>query len=133
VNKGQAFLALMLFIGGLILATGIALAYITISSVNAGYGFQASQNAEAVAIAGVEDALLQIDRNNTFSYASPGYALSLPAGTATVIVQQSMPSANFVTITSSGVVSGRHRTIQVVLSENSVTGQTTLTKWQDVQ
>jgi len=123
----------MLFIGGLILTTGIALAYITISSVNAGYGFQASERAEAAAVAGAEDALVQLDRNAAFAYASPGYSFSVGSSTATVIVQQNTPSAGLVTVNSTGVVSGRTRTVKVVVSDNPTTAQISLISWQDIQ
>ena len=130
-RHGQGLLALVILMGGIILASGIGFALITISSVNATFGYQSTEQAEAVATAGVEDALLQLARNNTFS--STGYSLAVGSSTATVTVTQNSPSAGFVTITSKTKVSLWLRNIQVVASENPTTGQTSVISWQDVQ
>lgn len=129
-KKGQAFLALVLLIGGIVVTAGIALAFIAISSVNTSYGFQNSESAEALATAGAEDALLQLDRNPSLSNTT-GYTITLPAGTATVTITQNSPSSGQIYILSSAAVSNQTRKIGVVVSETA-TGQTSVVSWGDV-
>lgn len=131
-DPGQSLLALVILIGGIILAAGISLALITASFVDSGYGYQASEQAEAVATAGAEDALLQLARNNTFSNTG-GYALTLASSTATVTVTQNSPSANYITVLSTATISFHVKKVQIVLWENPATGQTTITSWIEVQ
>lgn len=128
--SGQALLALVFLIGGIILAAGIVLALIILSFVDTSYGFKASQTAEAAAVAGAEDALLQIARNNTF--ASTGYSLVSGGTTATVVATQNSPSG-YITVLSTATVGNRTRKVNVVLSTNSVTGQASVVSWNEIQ
>ena len=134
-RNGQAFLALTFFIGGILAVAGILIAFLTLSSVNAGYGIAASARAEEAATAGAEDALLQLDRNAAFSTAVSGpYTVSSASSTtATVTVAQNSPSAGLVTILSASTVSGHTKNISVVVSENASTGQVSVVSWTDVQ
>lgn len=129
--SGQALLALVFLIGGIILAAGIVLALIILSFVDTSYGFKASQTAEAAAVAGAEDALLQIARNNTF--ASTGYSLVSGGTTATVVATQNSPSSGYITVLSTATVGNRTRKVNVVLSTNSVTGQASVVSWNEIQ
>jgi len=130
-RKGQAFLALVFLIGGIIAAIALTLAVIILSSLNTSYGTQASESAEAAATAGVEDALLQLARSNTFSKPL-GYTIQEGSTTATVTVNNPS-SAGQATILSVATVSGHIRKISVVLAENSATGQASIISWADVQ
>jgi hypothetical protein len=134
-RKGQAFLALTFFIGGILAVAGILIAFITISYVDTGYGVAASAKAEEAATAGAEDGLLQLDRNAAFSTAVSGpYTVSSASSTtATVSVTQSSPSAGLVTILSAATVSGHAKKISVVVSENASTGQVSVVSWTDIQ
>lgn len=131
-RRGQSLLALVMLIGGIILAAGTALALVTASFVGSGYGYQASEQAEGVATAGAEDALLQLARNNQFSNTG-GYSFAVGSSTATVTVTQNSPSSGFVTVVSATTISLHIRKIQVILSENPTTGQTTVVSWNEVQ
>lgn len=131
-SRGQAFLALVIVIGGIVLSLGVTLALVTVSFINSTYGYQATQQAESAATAGAEDALLQLARNNTFSNIV-GYSLAAGSSTATITVNQNTPSVNFITVLSIATVSLRTRKIQVILSLNATTGQTSVLSWKDVQ
>jgi hypothetical protein len=129
--KGQAFLALTFFIGGVIAVAGVLIAFFALSYVDTGYGVASSYNAEAAATGGVEDALLQLDRNAAFSNTG-GYAVISGSVTATVTVTQN-PVTDLTTIISASTVSGHTKKIQVVVSENPVTGQTYVVSWTEIQ
>lgn len=114
------------------MATGISIAIVTSSFVNSTYGYRLSQQSESVALAGVEDALLQLARNNQLNNTS-GYSLSVGSSTATVTVTQSSPSAGFTTILSQATVSQQTRKIKVIVSVNATTGQPSVVSWSAVQ
>jgi hypothetical protein len=131
-RSAQTFLALVFLIGGIIVLAGITLAFLANSFVDSGYGFQDSVIAEATAASGVQDALLQIDRNPAFSNTS-GYSLPVASNTATVTVTQNSPSSGFITILSKAIVSGHVKKVNVILSENTTTDQLNVISWQEVQ
>lgn len=131
-DQGQSLLALVILIGGIILAAGISIAIITASFVDSGFGYQSSEQAEAVATAGAEDALLHLARNNIFSNTG-GYSLAVGSSTAIVTVTQNSPSSGFVRVLSIATVSLHIKKIQVVLSKNAMTGQATVVSWSEVQ
>lgn len=131
-RKGQAFLAMVFFIGGIMVIVGITMVIIAATFVDSGYGVQASNSAEAAATAGAEDAYLQLVRNSAFSNTS-GYGISNSSTTsATVTVTQSSPSAGFATAVAIATVNGRTRKVQVVFSINATTGQVSVVSWGDV-
>ena len=129
-EKGQVFLAFVFFIGGILAVIGLLIAFFAMSSVDTSYGVSASFNAEAVATAGAEDALLKIDRNAAFS--SAGYAVSSGSSTATVVVTNPS-SANQATILSTAVVSAHTKKIQVIVSEDASSGQISVISWTEIQ
>lgn len=131
-RSGQSLLALVILIGGIIFTTGIAIALITVSFVSSTYGYQASEQAEAAATTGAEDALLQLARNNEFSN-TVGYLLAAGSTTATVTVTQNSPSFGFTTIVSQAMVALRIRKVQVVVAENPATGQGSVVSWNEVE
>lgn len=130
-REGQAFLALVLVIGGILVTAGIVLAIVVASSVNSTYGYQASQNAEAIATAGAEDALMELNRQGgSFSALSTvGYGIA--AAIPSVAVTQNSPAAGEVTITSSATVSQRTRNVRVIAAEDATTGRITIISWQE--
>jgi len=114
-------------VGGIVVLTGLALAFLATSFVNSAYAFQASQRAEAVASSGVYDALMRLNRNNTASS-----SLSVPIGSdsAAVSITQNSPTAGEVTITSVAAVANRKRTLTVVASVASSTGRVAVVSWR---
>ncbi len=132
-KKGQAFLALTFFIGGILLVAGILIGFIALSSIDTGYGVAASARAEEAATAGVEDGILQLDRNPVF-FNTAGYSVSSASSTAaTVTVTQNSPSVGLATIFSVSTVSGHVKKINVVVSENASTGQVSVVSWTNIQ
>jgi hypothetical protein len=129
---GQAFLVLVILIGGIISFIGILLAFVANSFVDTGYGQSDSVAAEAAAASGAQDGLLQVDRNPSFSNTS-GYTVTTGSSTAKVTVTQSSPSAGFITILSVSTVLGHTKKVDVVLGENTSTTQLNVVSWQEVQ
>lgn len=128
---GQAFLSTVLIIGGVMLVIATAVAIIAATFIDSGYGLQASDRAESVATAGVNDAFLRLVRASSFS--SGGYTVTVPEGSATVSVTQNSPSVSEATVLSAATVSGRTRKISAVFSVSTSTGQVISVLWQDVQ
>lgn len=136
LKRGQAFLALVFFIGGIVAVASLLVAFLAASSIDTGYGAAAAAKAEAAATAGAEDALLQLDRNPSFSYTSTSTPYTVSAGSstsATVTVTQNTPSAGLITILSISTVSGHTKKIDVVASENPSTYQISVVSWTEVQ
>jgi len=129
-RKGQAFLALVFFIGSIVAIVGILIAFLASSFVDTGYGVSSSALAEAAATSGAQDAMLQLNRNNN---ASSSYSLPVGSTTVTIAISQNSPSAGYVTILSTASVSNHVRKVQVVLFVNTSTTQTNVISWQDVQ
>ncbi len=131
ICHGQAFLALVIFIGGILLTAGIAFSIVVLSSIGSGYGYQASEQAQSVATAGIQDGLLQLDRNSNAS--SSGYSIAVGSSTAKVSITQASPSSGYVTILSVATVSGNTRKVTVVIAESTSTGQSGIVSWNNVQ
>ncbi|HEX4104397.1 MAG TPA: hypothetical protein VHZ04_02890 [Candidatus Paceibacterota bacterium] len=135
--KGQAFLALVFIIGAIVILTGVTLALFASSFVDSGYGYQASAEAQAVATAGVEDALLQLNRNANFPCSTvdaSGYALPVGSSTATVTVTQTCPATSgSATILSVATVSSHTSKLTVVASVNASTSQVNVVSWTPTQ
>jgi hypothetical protein len=130
-RSAQGFLALVIFIGGILLVAGIALSVVVLTSINSGFGYQASEQAQSVATAGAQDALLQLSRNSSFG--STGYTITVGSSTATITVMTSSPSSGYDTILSIATISGNTRKVSVVVSESTSTGQSGVVSWTNVQ
>ena len=131
-HNGQVFLTLVFFIGGIVAIVGLLIAFYAASSADTGYGVAASASAESAATAGVEDALLRLDRNGSFSNTS-GYTVTSGSSTATVTVNNPLPPTTPATILSVATVSGHTKKISVVISENATTGQVNIVSWTEIQ
>ena len=131
MKKGQAYLALIFLIGGTVALIAVTLTFLTGTFVDTGYGYRASVQAEAVAGAGAEDALLRLNRDASFT--STGYSLAVGSSTATVVVSSTTPTAGYPTILSTATVNSRVKKINVVVSIGSNTGQISVVSWQSIQ
>ena len=129
-EQGQAFLSLVLLIGGAMMLIGLTLAFLSTSFIDTGYGYQAVAQAEAAATSGAQDALLQLDRNSAFSTSANGYTLSVGSSTATVSVTPNTPQSGMDTISSTSTVANRTRNVTVVATINAITSQVTVMAWQ---
>ena len=123
-RHGQTLLTLVLLIGGILVTVAAVLIVMVLSLTSAGYGFRAGQSAMAVAMGGVEDAMLQLVRNGQFS--SAGYAVTTDVGSATVAVTQNSPSAGYVTVLSIASISNATRKLSAVFAEDASTTQVNL-------
>jgi len=114
-NNGQAALATMLVIGGLISLIALTLVVIISSYISSSYGFQYSQRALAVANAGADDALIQLTRNKSFENQT-GYTVNVSKDTATVQVIQNSPQSGQATIISIANVLNYKSRVRVIVS-----------------
>ena len=124
LRRAQSIIALTLFIGIIIVLVGTTLAFLTNSFLSSTTSFRYANRAETNAQAGIEDALLQLARNKDF--ASTGYTIPVASDTASVSVTQNTPVTNEITIVSSSTISfgfSGQRTIQVIVTKDSTTGQ----------
>ena len=130
-TRGQSFVLLVLLIGGAIVLVSLVSAFLTASFIDTGYGYQDIVQAQAAAMGGVNDALLQLDRNPAFS--SSGYTLSVASTNATVTVTQNSPVNGEATILSSATVSDRTKKVSAVAAFNQSTTQMTVVSMQVVE
>ena len=100
-------------------------------SIRTDYGLAASFRAQAVAESGVQDALLQLDRNPAFS--SGGYSLQVGSTTVTMSVTQNSPSSGFVTILSTATVAGHTKKLNVIAAKNATTSAISVVSSQNTQ
>jgi hypothetical protein len=117
-------------IGTIIVLAGVTLAFVVVSFINSGLGFQSANRALSVATAGVGDALLTLDRDKDFS--SAGYSVPVGAFSANVTVVQNAPSAGRATIVSDAVVLARERKIRVVVAIDPTTGEANPISWNQL-
>ncbi len=119
-SAGQTVVALLIFMMlamTLTLTATIVVIVNTQSDTTYQQGEQALQNAQA----GVENALLRLERDNTY----PGETMSLSNGTATITISGTNP----VTITSAGRAGSTVRTITA--DATTTGGVITLTSWDE--
>lgn len=128
---GQAFLSTILIIAGIMIVIAAAVAVLAATFIDSGYGVQASDKAESIATAGVNDAYLRLVRNSVL--ATTSYQVTMPEGIATVSVTQNSPTTSQVTVLSIATIGGRTRKINAVFGVTTSTGQITSVSWQDVQ
>ncbi len=131
MRRGQAFLALVFLLGGIVVLIGATLAFFANSFIDIGYGYQASNQAEMLANSGAQDGLLHIDRGDLTYPAS--YNLAVGSSTASVTISKDSPSSGYYTVLSTATVSSRTRKVNVVVAYSTTTNQTTITSWQDIQ
>ncbi|MFH0890631.1 MAG: hypothetical protein V1856_01210 [Candidatus Liptonbacteria bacterium] len=109
---------------------GVSMAFLVVSFINSGFGFQAANQALAAASAGASDAMMQLNRNKDF--ATTGYTVPVNSYSASVTVSQNTPSVGQATIISESTVSRRKRKIQAVISVSSSTGRIDVVSWQQL-
>jgi hypothetical protein len=122
-RSGQATLSLVVLIGGISILTALSLSFLSISFLNIGSGFEAGERAFAVARAGVDDAILQLARNENDSRTSPRSYIISVGDFATFV--EIVPNGNQALITSTATVLARTKKIQTLVSVNSVSGTVT--------
>lgn len=130
--QGQIFVGMVLIIGSIIAIVGFLVIFLSGSLVTTSYGSKAVTVAQAAANAGAEDAMLQLARNSFSSFPAT-YSLPVGSTTANVQVGKDVPSAGFITITSTATFSSHKKVLRVVLSVDSSSTQVSVVSWQTVQ
>ncbi len=132
-RKGQAMLTLVLLVGGAVVLIGATLAFLVFSFMTSTFGFQAANRALGVALAGANDALVQLSRNRELFVSAPSCTYNFSIGndeaTVTVLQEDSICSgrppigSKQVYIYSEATILGRRRKINMVASVNRSTGE----------
>jgi hypothetical protein len=120
-QSGQALLLLMIFLSVSIIITSAA-AMVTVINLQSTSKFETSRLAYSVAESGIEDALLRLLRDPSYT----GGTVTINGGTATITVTGDTTK----TITSEGVLNNFHRKIQVLGSYNNTVF--TISSWNEV-
>lgn len=127
---GQAVLVFLLLLGALIVFLGLAVGFSGFIESSLGRGQINSQEAYALALSGIDDAVLRLILDKSF--ASSGYTISSGNGTATVTVEQNQPQPGQVRISAVGVVRSSKRKIQVIANVNATTGKVDVVSKQEI-
>ncbi len=125
---GQATLSTVLIMGGIMMLFATSLALIVISFVNSTLGYHASNKALSLAMAGVSDAELQLERNAAFSdsgYCVPAANTPCPASSTLVSVTQASPATGQVTVISDATVSLRRRKVSMIYAVSATSSLVT--------
>ena len=120
-HNGIAALPIVLVVGGIITSIAIVLAVVAISGSSNSLNLRAGNDALFVARAGANDEVLRVVNNKDFS--SSGYTMPLDSKTAQVTVTRSQPVAGETTIVSTATVLGRQRTVKLIVSIDSLSGE----------
>jgi len=128
--RGLAALPTILLIGGIIVEIAIAGVFISYLLSQSGFGAKLSAEALAAAQAGVQDALMKIVRDKTFS-SSSGYDITVGSRNARVVVCKDSKTVSSVCdtynpgkdeITSIGAASLKKRQLQAIVNVNATSG-----------
>lgn len=120
-KKGQALVSLLAFIA---MASVITTAAVSVAIITARSGDDFSQGNKALSVAqsGIENAILRLLRNDTYS----GETMNIDSDSVTINVS----GAGVKTITSSAVVGNFKRAVEVVGSYSNNTF--TVTTWKEI-
>lgn len=119
-NSGQTVVALLIFMMLAITLT-LAATIVVIVNTQSDTSYQQGEQALGNAQTGVENALLRLERDSTYT----GETMSLPSGTATITISGTSP----ITIVSVGHDGRLARTVTVTATTSS--GVITLTSWSE--
>ncbi len=137
-TDGQAVIALVFLVGGMLVLVGATLAFLIFNFLQATFGFQSANRALAVAMAGANDAILRLVENRDFIIMSPGckydFVLGSDSAQIEVIREQGespcvgstgVPptDSNLVYINAHSTVAGRRRRVEMIISLDRLTGE----------
>ena len=92
-KKAQTMLSLVFLISGVMIAIGTVVAVVAVSFVSSIYAYRSTSLVEARAESGIEDAVLKIERNNSFT---GQYNIDFSNGLVTVTVTSNPPNQDTV-------------------------------------
>ncbi len=127
MTLGQAVLSVVILIGGIITLIGVSMAFLAASFIGSAGGFQASEEARALASSGAYDALLRLSRAKGLAGTS---TVPIDGNTVNVRVTQDSPASGLVTITASSTIARRERSVKVIVSRNATSGEITPFLWE---
>lgn len=124
-KNGVAALPTMIVIGGVIVEIAVAGAFLAFVFIRSGLAARLNVEATTVARAGVQDALLRLTRDKSFS--STGYSLSVGSYSTTVTVTKNnnctIDSTGRTCITSLGSALTRQKKFQAITTVDGTTGE----------
>ncbi|MBI4993724.1 hypothetical protein HZC33_02075 [Candidatus Wolfebacteria bacterium] len=131
LEKGVVALPMILLMGGIIVEIAIAGAFIAFYMSQSGFGVKLSDEALAAAKSGIQDAIIKIIRDKSFSVSS-GYNLTIGSRSATIIVCRDSYTTSVACdtanvgkdeIISTGSATLKRRKLKAIVNVNSVTGE----------
>ncbi len=134
-------LPMILLISGIVLEISVSLALITFYVVQNSANGKYSNQALSAAQAGIDDALMQLKRNNNFSNTN-GYNLTVENSFATIVVCKDFLSTTYAPcsvsnpgedeITSTGQSFGRSRKMRAIVDVSTSTGEIDVKSIQEI-
>lgn len=122
-ERGQATLAFIILISGLILEIAVAGSFVTYFLSTSGMGERLSARALSVASSGIRDAQIRLVRLGSLCGDLQPYSFSIDQDTATISSSRATVGGNCeYTITALGVAGTRQRKLVAVLLMDTTTG-----------
>ncbi|MBI5732729.1 hypothetical protein HY967_02085 [Candidatus Jorgensenbacteria bacterium] len=122
-KEGQATLAFVLLVSGIIIEIAIAGSAVTYFLSTSGFGEKLSTRALAAAHAGVRDVQLKISRNKEFGANNYPLAVGSDSANVTTVWSTDVANDNYTyTVTSIGTASTRQRKLVAIMVVNQTTG-----------
>lgn len=135
LEKGQIALPFVLLISGIIIEIVIAGAFVAYFASGSGYSARLQARAWAVAMSGVNDALMKIARNKEFAPTEVQYEFTLDADGAAVTASRTTDITGqyyLYTVTSLGSAGSRQKKLTATAVVHQVTGALQLQSLVDV-
>jgi len=128
IQSGQALVTLLVFVGlaTAVTAGAVAIAVINVQSTSQ---FNQGQRAYDLAEAGAEDAIMHLERDQSFS--STGYTIQISSNNTFVVSVTPTGIATTKTIISEGTVNIFKRKVQIVGSFDG-NGVFSITSWNEI-
>lgn len=123
-SLGIAALPTILIIGGIIMEIAITSGVLALLNASNSLNVRSAAEALYAARSGANDGLIKVVRDKNFN--SAGYVVSINTMTATVIVTKDQPAQGQTKIVSTSDVLSRRKVYQVIVSVDSVSGETNL-------
>lgn len=124
MNRGIAALPIILLVSVLIFEVAAAGTFILFISQQTGSTLRRQVEALVSAEAGINDAVIRIVRDKTFSSVSP-YIITVGSWEVSVKVEKDQPSVGKHRVTSTASAFSRGKTLQAILTVDATTGQVT--------
>lgn len=133
--NGVATLPVIILIGGVLIEIGIAGAFMAYFLSQSGFGIKLSEEALAVARAGIQDAEMKIVRDKNFVLCPSSDPCILNVGnnsTQIIVCKDTCAGTGKFEITSLGSAFTKRRQIRAILSVSSTTGEVELESEKEI-